>query len=122
MSSFKSLNLFGSGPHRFRFARQGYLVTLDLFNGGSGAGSTSQGPLELDIFVRGRLIASSEAALWTLRDAIRAQIVASPVAGTLVDSAGRSWTGMTLTNYVEHDRRDWNRVFSIGYEVQFRQF
>ncbi len=122
MSSFKSLDLFGSGPHRFHFGRQGYLVTLDLFSGGSGSGSTPQGPLELDIFVRGRLVANSESALWTLRNAIRAQITASPVAGTLVDSAGRSWTGMTLTHYTEQDRRDHARMFSIAYEAQFRQF
>ncbi|HEX2836912.1 MAG TPA: hypothetical protein VHN77_02165 [Phycisphaerales bacterium] len=122
MSSFKGLNLFGSGPHRFRFARQGHLVTLDLFNGGSGPGSTSHGTRELDIIASGRLVATSEAALWTLRNAIRAQLTASPAAGTLIDSAGRSWTGMTLITYTESDRRDQNRVFSITYEAHFRQF
>lgn len=122
MSSFKGQNLFGSGPHRARFARQGYLVTLDLFNGGSGPGSTSHGPRELDIIISGRLVASSESALWTLRNAIRAHITASPTAGTLIDTAGRSWTGMTLITYTESDRRDQNRVFSIAYEAHFRQF
>ncbi|MFO0830633.1 MAG: hypothetical protein U0637_02200 [Phycisphaerales bacterium] len=122
MSSFKGLDLFGSGPHRFSFGRQGYLVTLDVFSGAGGAGSTNQGLRELDITVTGRLVASSEAALWTLRDAVRAQLTASPTAGTLIDSAGRSWPGMTLITYTESTHRDRARVFSMGYEARFRQF
>jgi hypothetical protein len=121
VSSFKSLNLFGSGPHRFAFGRQGYLITLDYYNGGSGGGSTPQGVIDLDIFVRGRLVATSESALWTLRDAIRAQLTTPLVAGTLVDSGGRSWTSMGLVSFVEQDRRDLGRVYSSGYLVQFRK-
>jgi hypothetical protein len=120
MSSFKGLDLFGSGPHRFAFGEQGYLLTLDFFGGGAGGGSTNQGPKETDIIVRGRLMASNESALWTLRNAIRAQFTDPAVAGTLVDSAGRSWTNMTLVTYREGDRRDRGRVYSMRYLVQFR--
>lgn len=120
MSSFKGQNLFGSGPHRTAFARQGQLLTLNFFNGGVGGGSTAQGLVDLDIFIRGRLVADSETALWTLRDAIRAELTAAPSIGTLVDIAGRSWPGMALVSYREAGRRDVGRKFSMRYEVQFR--
>jgi hypothetical protein len=121
MSSFKGLDIFGSGPHRTAFGRQGYLVTLDFFGGVPGGGSTNQGLQDLDIFIRGRLIASSESALWTLRNGIRAQLATTPTPGTLVDTAGRSWADMTLISYREGGRRDRGRVFSMRYEVQFRK-
>lgn len=121
MSSYKGLNLFGSGPHRTAFGRQGYLLTMNFFNGGTGGGSTSQGLVELDIFIRGRLVASSEASLHTLREAVRAQMAAAPSIGTLVDTAGRSWNGMALVSYREGGRRDRGRVFSMRYEAQFRK-
>jgi hypothetical protein len=121
MSSFKGQNLFGSGPHRTAFARQGYLLTLNFFNGSSGGGSTAQGLVDLDIFIRGRLIADSETQLWTLRDAIRAELTATPTIGTLVDTAGRNWPGMALVSYREGGRRDAGRKFSMRYEVQFRK-
>lgn len=121
-ATFKGLALFSSGPHRCTFGRQGYLLTLDFFRqGGTGGGSTIQGLVDLDIFVRGRLVATSEADLWSLRDAIRAQLTSPPVAGTLVDTAGRSWTGMTLVSYRELGRRDRGVDFSQRYEAQFRR-
>ncbi|GDX98046.1 hypothetical protein LBMAG48_04500 [Phycisphaerae bacterium] len=121
MSSFKAQDLFGSGPHRTAFGRQGYLMTLNFFNGGTGGGSTSQGVLDLDIFIRGRLVAESESSLWTLRNAIRSQISGTPGLGTLIDTAGRSWTGMALIGYREAGRRDLGRKFSMRYEAQFRK-
>lgn len=121
MSSYKGDDLFGSGPHRFAFGEQGYLATLDFYFGGSGGGSTIQGPRDTDIVVRGRLVASNEAALWTLRNAIRGQITDPAVSGTLVDGAGRSWVNMVLVSYREADRRDRGRVFSQRYEAVFRR-
>jgi hypothetical protein len=121
VSSYKSLNLFGSGPHRFGFGRQGHLVTLDFFNGFGGGGSTAQGPIDLEIVVSGRLVAVSEGGLWNLRDAIRGQINEPPVPGTLVDSAGRSWLEMTLVRYEEGVRRDRGRVYSMRYTAVFKR-
>ncbi|MCE7973863.1 MAG: hypothetical protein DYG92_05970 [Leptolyngbya sp. PLA1] len=122
MSSFKSLNLFGSGPHRFRTGPRGQLVTQDFFVGGTGGGSTAQGLIDYDVIVTGRLVATSEAALWTLRDAILAQIEATPTPGTLVDDHGRSWTGMSFVAYTEADRTDRGRVRSIAYTALFKKF
>lgn len=121
MSSFKGLNLFGSGPHRFSLAKQGHLLTSDFFFGGAGGGSTAQGLIDLDVVVRGRLIAASDASLWTLRDSVAAQLLDPPTPGTLIDEHGRSWAGMSFVGYVEEDRVDRGRVVSVGYEAVFRK-
>ena len=69
-SSFKGEDLFGSGPHRFAMGKRGQLVVSSFALGGGDATSVYLGLLEMDITVRGRLQASTEAALWTLRDAV----------------------------------------------------
>jgi hypothetical protein len=122
-SSFKSVDLFGSGPHRFFYGTQGqHVVALRAFSDPSVPGSAAFGDLELEVFVRGRLVAASEAVLWTLRDAITAQSAFSAGSGTLIDHHGRSWSGMTLWSYEEEDRTDRGRLVSIGYEARFRKF
>lgn len=122
MSSFKSLNLFGSGPHRFSQSRQGQLVLPDYVLGLPGGGSTPQGLVELEVVVRGRLVAASESGLWSLRDAVAAQVIDPPTPGTLVDNSGRSYTGMSLISYEEADRVDRGRVWSVAYKAVFRRF
>lgn len=122
MSSYKGLDLFGSGPHRCFVGRRGYVVTPNAFEPGGGPGSGVRDVRELDVFVRGRLVATSEAGLWALRQAIAEQFVTPPVAGTFVDTAGREFEGMTMTRYVEEEVRDRGRVWSVGYEVQLRRF
>lgn len=120
MSSYKGLDLFGSGPHRVGMVRHGNLTTVAHFEGGTGAGSSSHGVFDVEIVVRGRLVAASEAALWTLRSAVRAQ-VAHPVSrGTFIDNAGRSWSDMSLIRYAEGPERDFGRTWSVAYEARFR--
>lgn len=121
-SSFKSLDLFGSGPHRFAMGKRGQLVVSNFALGGGDATSVYLGLLETDITVRGRLQASTEAALWTLRDAVIAQLVDPPSAGTLIDLHGRTWASMSFVSYVEGDRTDRGRVRSIAYTAIFRKF
>ncbi len=122
-SSFKGLDLFGSGPHRFHMAKQGlYIVALRAFADPSIPGSAAFGDVELEVIVRGRLVAATESALWTLRDAITAQATFSPIAGTLIDAHGRTWNDMTLWCYEEEDRTDRGREISIAYEARFRRF
>jgi hypothetical protein len=122
MSSFKGLDVFGSGPHRFHLARQGEDVVPNFVLGTAGSGSTPVGPIELDVIVTGRLVAASESALWTLRDAITAQIADPPVPGTLIDNHARTWTDMSFITYEEADRTDRGRTWSIGYTATFRRF
>lgn len=122
-SSFKGLDLFGSGPHRFSMAEQGlYVVPMRAFGDPGVPGSAAFGDVELEVLVRGRLSAASDSALWQLRDAIVAQATDPATAGTLVDHHGRSWASMTLIEFVEADRTDRGRVVSVGYEARFRRF
>lgn len=122
MSSFKSKDLFGSGPHRFALGPQGQLswpnTRFDIFD----PGTIPLGLLELDITVTGRLVAAGESALWTLRDAITAELLNPPAAGTLIDSTGRSWTNRSFISYQEADRVDRGRAWSIGYVAVFRRY
>jgi len=122
-SSFKGVDLFGSGPHRFAVGEQGkYVVALRAFSDPSVPGSAAFGDEELEVVVRGRLVAANGAALWTLRDAVSAQAAYASVAGTLVDHHGRSWASMSLISYAEEDRTDRGRVVSVGYVATFRRF
>ncbi len=122
MSTFKSLDLFGSGPHRFSLALQGEDVVPNFTLGSGGSGSTPVGPVELDVIVRGRLVAPSESALWTLRDAIKTELADPPVPGDLIDNHGRTWTDMSFITYKEQDRTDRARQVSLEYTATFRKF
>ncbi|MEZ6242778.1 MAG: hypothetical protein R3B57_07015 [Phycisphaerales bacterium] len=125
-SSFKGVNLFGSGPHRFAMAGQGMraISLAAVADDPTVEGSAWFGDLELEVHVRGRLVAASESALWTLRDAITAQADSdnTPVPGTLIDLHGRTWTSMSLYRYEEAGSVDRGRVWSVGYLCRFRQF
>jgi hypothetical protein len=121
MSSYKSHNLFGSGPHRFAISRLGHLVTQDFFFGGAGGGGTAQGLVDPEVLVTGRLAASTESALRALRDAVVAQLLDPPTPGTLVDNHGRTFADMAFVGYEEADRVDKGRVWSVEYAATFRR-
>lgn len=125
-SSFKGLDLFGSGAHRFVMSRQGlYTAPLSAVGGNPAQpGSAWFGDLEREVHVIGRLVAAGEATLWSLRDAIVAQAdsTSTPVPGTLVDSHGRTWASMSLYRYEETGPVDRGRVWSVGYIARFRRF
>lgn len=120
-STFKSLALF-AGPHRFALARQGQLVVSELVLGGFGPSTYPLGLVELEVVVTGRLVASSESALWALRDAMTSELLDPPTPGTLVDAHGRTWDDMSFHSYIEGDRTDRGRHRSITYEARFRRF
>jgi hypothetical protein len=122
MSSYNSLDLFGSGPHRTLIGRRANLITLDFFEGQAGGGSTPQGLQDWDIVIRGRLIATTEANLNALRAAILLQLQQPPVVATLVDTRGNSWTSMSLVSFGERGRRDRGRLYSVRYDAVFRRF
>ena len=121
-SSFKSLDLFGSGPHRFAVARQGQALESELFQSPPNSGTRYLGPVELQVIVIGRLISSDEAGLWTLRDAITAQLLDPPSPGALVDLHGRSWADMSFVGFIAADRTDRGRQVSLSYEARFIKF
>lgn len=121
-SSFKSLDLFGSGPHRFAIARQGQALQSELFSTPPGPGTSYFGLVELQVIVTGRLVAADDAALWALRDAITDELLEDPVPGTLIDLHGREWEDLSFVGFVAADRTDRGRVVSMGYEAKFVKF
>lgn len=123
MSGFRGQDLFGSGPHRFAVAARGQEVQplWRLFDNPLLPGSQAIGDVELEIVVTGRLVATTEGGLWTLRQAVASSAAFSLGSGTLVDNGGRSFTGMRLVAYTEGDRIDRGRVWSMGYEARFRR-
>lgn len=123
MSSFEGLNLFGSGPARFRQMVQGNAVVANYVIGASPpSGSTAQGPIELDVVVKGRLVATTETDLWALRKAMTDQLTDPPTAGALFDELGHKWDNVSFIRYTEDERTDRGRTKSIGYEAVFRAF
>lgn len=122
MSSFKSLDLFGSGPHRFAIAREGQALQSELFTDPPDSGTRYLGPVELQVTITGRLIAADEAGLWTLRDAITAQLLDPPAPGTLIDLHGRSWPDLSFVGFTPADRTDRGRTISLAYEARFVRF
>ncbi len=122
MSSFKSLPLFNSGPHRFALGPQGQVILSEVAVGGFGPGSIPLGLGELEVTITGRLIASTEAALWILRDAIVAQLLHPPTPGDLVDHHGRTFADMSFIRFTEGDRTDRAREHSLAYTALFRRF
>lgn len=123
MSSYKGLDIFGSGPHRFSLAPEGlFVATKSSLNQFPTPGSLALGLLELEVLVRGRLIADDDAGLWTLRDTIVALAQFPTAPGELIDLHGRSWSDMTLHRFETEDRVDRGRRVSVAYVATFRQF
>lgn len=120
-SSWKGVDLFGSGPHRFGITRRGFLLAPDFTSDEPTPVLFEYGALEWDVLVTGRLVAASDAALWTLRDAIQASMDAKGL-GTLVDLHGRSFGSMFLARLTFGEVTDRGRVVSIGYVAQFHRF
>lgn len=121
-SSFKGLNVFGSGPHRFAEGRRGVVTVSALFDTPPGSGTRPIGVAEVSVVVSGRLMASSEAGLWGLRDAIAGLIDHPQTPGVLVDHAGRSWSDMSLVRFSVGDRVDRGRMVSVAYVAKFVRF
>jgi len=122
-SSFKGVDLFGSGPHRFSRDRLGQVMVSQIQLGTFSPETIPIGPREQDVMVVGRLVASDETGLWALRDAVVAVMDSAtvpPVEGMLIDQHGREWPEMAFIEFVEGDRVDRGRVVSLGYEARFR--
>jgi hypothetical protein len=121
-SSFAGLPLFSSGPHRFQEDARGYLaLPSSLVLGAPGIpGTLITGRLETTVRVTGRLVASSEAGLWSLRDAITALFTPIPATpGLLIDHHARQWPEMTFVRFDPTDRVDRARVWSLRYTATF---
>lgn len=121
MSSFKGIDLFGPGPHRFTVGPQGrHTVTYAAWlRDPTIPGSFESGDTELRITVSGRLTAATEPALWALRDALTAQAASASGAGTLADGRGRTWAGVKLLAFEPTGPTERARLFSLPFTAVF---
>jgi hypothetical protein len=121
-STYKGADLFGSGPHRFAAGPEGtHMASNTEITGTPTAGSQDIGALEPEVVVTGRLVASTDAGLWSLRDAIAAAAESGETPGDLVDQHGRTWGGMRLITFAPRGATARGRVVSVGYEARFRR-
>lgn len=118
-SSFDSANLFGSGPHRFSEGPLGEQTIPNSRLNPVVPGTLAIGPLEQTVIVKGRLVAATESALWTLRAAIAAKLTHPPTRATLTDNHAHSWTNMDFISFTPSDRTDHGREVSLAYEAKF---
>ena len=121
-TTFNSLPLFDSGPHRLVHLPIGEAVLPNGVLNPVNPGSTPIGPIELEMEIRGRLIASSESGLWSLRDAIAAQLTHPPTTGSLEEASGRSWSSMSFVRFTAAGPTDRGRTWSIAYTARFIRF
>lgn len=120
-STWKGVDLFGSGPHRFALSRRGFLLVPDASSFDPTPVLVEYGALEWDVVVTGRLVSVSESGLWTLRTAAQTSLDAKGL-GTLVDLHGRSWTNLFFSRLEWGDRTDRGRSVSVGYVATFHKF
>jgi len=120
-STFNSQGYFNSGPHRFDVGPVGRLLTAPLRGSNFNPVTRDDAVLELEIIQTGRLIASTEPALWTLFDAARA-VAEGTVTATLVDHSGKSWPSMRLVSVEPTGPVDRGRVFSLPYRARYLKF
>ena len=118
-SSYKSVDLFGSGPHHFNEGPAGQQLIPRLGLGQSLPGLASLGDQQLLVTVRGRLVADDDGDLWTLIDAMKTQLAAWQTPGLLVDLAGHEWTGIHFARFEPAERIDHGRKASLAYTARF---
>jgi hypothetical protein len=118
-STFAGLALFDSGPHRFAPRAVGRVwlppFAIDELQATIFVGPQ---PVELAIEQTGRLVAPTDAQLWTQFDAIRTRAEAQ-LTGALVEQSGRSWPAMTLLRFRATGPVDRARAVSLPYEALY---
>ncbi|MGQ0628663.1 MAG: hypothetical protein ACT4PL_11255 [Phycisphaerales bacterium] len=119
MSSFKDNDLFGSGPHRFADEPRGQQMVLRFALGQALPGSVSLGTQELNVIVRGRLIAEDDAGLDAILANIQSELNDFANVGTLVGHHDRTWTAMKFARFEPGERRDRGHSRSLAYTARF---
>lgn len=120
-SSYKEVDLFGSGPHRFVVldGRRRIIAQATVTGDVTDAGTFESGNYELRVEVHGRLVAETDLALWALRDSIVAESLWTVDSGVLEDHHGHQWTGMKLLKFEAAGSVDRGRALSLGYVAEF---
>ncbi len=117
-STFAGLALYNSGPHRFVIRSVGRLFLPAFVIDELQTDTAVFGPRELAIIQTGRLVATTDAALWSQVDLIR-QHAEAALTGDLVEGSGRTWMDMTLLRFQPDDRVDRGRDVSLGYRADY---
>jgi hypothetical protein len=120
MSTFNGQSIF-VGPHRFTIGEQGETLIPLISQGALDPASIPIGLRELVITITGRLVASTESSLWTLRNTITALLTHPPTAADLVDNHGHTWPDIHFVSFKEGDRTDRARTTSVTYTATFRK-
>lgn len=125
MSAYKGVDLFGSGPHRFVVGEMGQLVlprwVLEGSTNRADFGSVPYGEIELDVTVRGRLVAASDTALWALVGQVESVLAGYALPGLLDNGRGRTWSDMFVLSFTPAGAVDRGRSVSLAYEALFRK-
>jgi hypothetical protein len=117
MASFWTFNFDTLGPHRLTLGGLGRAWEWPY--GNSGLTFTDDlGPRELVITQTGRLVATTEPALWTTINALKAA-AELPRKATLIGTAGQSWSDMTLMRFTPQGPIDRGRTFSLAYTLTY---
>jgi len=101
--------------------RRGFLLAPDFTSDVPTPVFFEYGAYEWKILVTGRLVAESDSALWTIRDAIQASLDAKGL-GTLVDLHGRTWEEMFFSRLTYGEETDRGREMSVSYLAEFHKF
>jgi len=117
MASFHTFNFNTLGPHRLTIGGLGRAWEWPY--GNSGLPFTDDlGRRELVITQTGRLVASTEPALWATINVLRAA-AELPRNATLVGPAGQAWSDMTLMRFTPQGPIDRGRTFSLAYTLLY---
>ena len=118
-SSFNSLDLFSSGPHRFLPGPTGDQLIERAALDPTQSGTQAIGPLDATVLIRGRLVAESDAALWSLINAIATSLTDPPTAADLIDTHAHTYSGMAFISFKPTGPIDRGRQISLPYEANF---
>lgn len=118
MSSYKDIDLFGSGPQRFIVEAMGQQMVPRLMSAFL-SGSQAVGPQEVLVTVQGRLVAPSAQGLREQIEDIRAQLALYPDPGTLIGPDGYAWTGMSFARFEPQGPTAYGREVSLAYIAKF---
>lgn len=119
MSSYAGQNLFGSGPHAFRFGPWQRSVQRRGFAGLNGELVLDLGLRSRQIFQTGRLQADSASGLNGLLDAINAR--GDGAEHALVDNHGQSHPHVMLERFEPTSPLQRGRQFYCDYKVDYRE-
>ncbi len=121
-SSFNSLDLFSSGPHRFFVGPMGTQLIENTAISPTTPGRQAIGSLDGDITIRGRLIAANDENLWTIITTITDQLTTPPSIGDLIDLNDHTFKSVSFISFTLLSPFDRAANCSVPFEARFTKF